>query len=116
MKLSLELITESLSDFGAEMHLSRENSFEFTGVQMLPQDTDELSEDILYLCEPKMLLKLNKGLFRNHCFVFQIQPQYLDRCKRSVNYITFSEEYPLSEIMNHLINKGESHQRIISKR
>lgn len=74
MKLSLNLIAESLSGFDSQVILSTDREFEFSSVQILTLPTDTLEEDVLYICEPKVLPRLKRSLFHDHCFIFKAKP------------------------------------------
>ena len=62
MKLSLQLILETLTEYGAQL-IETDGDFAFTGVQILTSPTDILEPDTLYVCTPKVLPKLKKQLF-----------------------------------------------------
>ena len=47
MNLSLELIAESLLPFGGKINLIRQESFVFSGVQLLSLTMSQMQEDIL---------------------------------------------------------------------
>ena len=72
MALSVELVAESMKKFDVEIMLAQDRPFAFRTIQMLSAETAEsLSEDVLYVAEPKMLYKLSKSKYRDHCFVFR---------------------------------------------
>lgn len=104
MKLSLELVAESLNPFGAKINLIREESFVFSGVQLLSLSMTELQEDILYICEPSLLFKLKRSLTGNICFVFRARPQKLERYQKQVNAIVLDEDVSTSDVANRLFN------------
>ena len=81
MKLSLQLILETLTEYGAQL-IETDGDFAFTGVQILTSPTDILEPDTLYVCTPKVLPKLKKQLFENHCFVFKAKPSQLSAIMR----------------------------------
>lgn len=54
MKLSLQLILETLTEYGAQL-IETDGDFAFTGVQILTSPTDILEPDTLYVCTPKVL-------------------------------------------------------------
>lgn len=105
MTLSIELIAQSMEKFGGELLLAQDRQFEFSKIQMLsPEAMDELCDDVLYVCEPKMLYKLPKGRFQDHCFVFRARTQQLERCKSFLNAIVYDGTFMLSDVINHLLN------------
>lgn len=63
MKLSLQLILETLTEYGAQL-IETDGDFAFTGVQILTSPTDILEPDTLYVCTPKVLPKLKKQLLK----------------------------------------------------
>lgn len=88
MKLSLQLILETLTEYGAQL-IETDGDFAFTGVQILTSPTDILEPDTLYVCTPKVLPKLKKQLFENHCFVFKAKPPIaVQMCKKCINIAT----------------------------
>lgn len=93
MKLSLQLILETLTEYGAQL-IETDGDFTFTGVQILTSPTDILEPDTLYVCTPKVLPKLKKQLFENHCFVFKAKPSQL-QCHHALHGILL-EETPTS--------------------
>lgn len=103
MKLSLELIAESLSGFDCRMLRSEGRDFSFSGVQILTLPVDALDDDILYICEPKVLPKLKRGLFDDHCFIFKARPQQI-QCRHPINGVCLGENVNLNDVTNHLIN------------
>lgn len=103
MKLSLNLIAENLSSFDAQIILSEEREFEFSGIQILTLPVETLEDDILYICEPKVLPRLKRSLFIKHCFIFKAKPQQI-QCKHPLNGIRLSEDAILNDVTNHLIN------------
>lgn len=105
MALSVELIAESMEKFGVELLLAQDRPFAFRTIQMLSAETAEtLSEDVLYIAEPKVLYKLSKSKFRDHCFVFRGKVQQIERYRSFVNAIVFGESYTLGDVVNHLMN------------
>ena len=105
MKLSVDLIAESMAIFNVEVLLAQDREFMFSGIQMLSEETSEdLREDILYISQPKMLNKLSKAKFRNHFFVFKARSQQLERYKQFVNAIVFDEVFSHNDVINHLLN------------
>ena len=103
MKLSLNLIAESLSGFDSQVILSTDREFEFSSVQILTLPTDTLEEDVLYICEPKVLPRLKRSLFHDHCFIFKAKPSQV-QCKHPLNGIRLGESTVLNDVTNHLIN------------
>ena len=89
MKLSLQLILETLTEYGAQL-IETDGDFTFTGVQILTSPTDILEPDTLYVCTPKVLPKLKKQLFENHCFVFKAKPSQL-QCHHALHGILLDE-------------------------
>lgn len=89
MKLSLQLILETLTEYGAQL-IETDGDFAFTGVQILTSPTDILEPDTLYVCTPKVLPKLKKQLFENHCFVFKAKPSQL-QCHHALHGILLDE-------------------------
>ena len=101
MKLSLQLILETLTEYGAQL-IETDGDFAFTGVQILTSPTDILEPDTLYVCTPKVLPKLKKQLFENHCFVFKAKPSQL-QCHHALHGILLDENTDLNEVVNRLI-------------
>lgn len=101
MKLSLQLILETLTEYGAQL-IETDGNFAFTGVQILTSPTDILEPDTLYVCTPKVLPKLKKQLFENHCFVFKAKPSQL-QCHHALHGILLDENTDLNEVVNRLI-------------
>ena len=101
MKLSLQLILETLTEYGAQL-IETDGDFTFTGVQILTSPTDILEPDTLYVCTPKVLPKLKKQLFENHCFVFKAKPSQL-QCHHALHGILLDENTDLNEVVNRLI-------------
>lgn len=102
MKLSLSLILESLSDYGAQLVETDNRKLEFTGVQILTLPTDTLQPDTLYVCTPKVLPRMKKQLFEDHCFVFKARPQQL-HCNHALHGILLDDSADLNEVVNRLI-------------
>lgn len=98
MKLSLQLILETLTEYGAQL-IETDGDFAFTGVQILTSPTDILEPDTLYVCTPKVLPKLKKQLFENHCFVFKAKPSQL-QCHHALHGILLDENTDLNEVVN----------------
>lgn len=96
MKLSLQLILETLTEYGAQL-IETDGDFAFTGVQILTSPTDILEPDTLYVCTPKVLPKLKKQLFENHCFVFKAKPSQL-QCHHALHGILLDENTDLNEV------------------
>ncbi|MBO5556418.1 MAG: helix-turn-helix domain-containing protein [Oscillospiraceae bacterium] len=104
MTLSLELIAETMADYGAEILLAREQSFCFRQVKILSlEDLPNLAEDVLYISQPKALRKLSRSVFRNHCFVFSAGSAAVERYRDLLNAIVFDEATPLGTVINHLL-------------
>lgn len=103
MKLSLNLIAESLSGFDAQVILATDREFEFSGVQILTLPVETLEDDILYICEPRVLPRLKRALFADHCFIFKAKPQQI-QCKYPLNGIWLGDDTVLNDVTNHLIN------------
>lgn len=101
MKLSLQLILETLTEYGAQL-TDADGDFTFTGVQILTSPTDSLKPDALYICTPKVLPKLKKHLFEDHCFVFKAKPSQL-QCHHVLHGIMLDETADLNEVINRLI-------------
>lgn len=101
MKLSLQLILETLTEYGAQL-IETDGDFAFTGVQILTSPTDILEPDTLYVCTPKVLPKLKKQLFENHCFVFKAKPSQL-QCHHALHGILLDENTDLNEVVNRLL-------------
>lgn len=101
MKLSLQLILETLTEYGAQL-LETDGEFSFTGVQILTSPTDVLEPDTLYVCAPKVLPKLKKQLFDDHCFVFKAKPSQL-HCHHALHGILLDENADLNSVVNRLI-------------
>lgn len=104
MNLSLELVAESLLPFGGKINLIQNDSFVFSGVQLLSVNMSQLQEDILYVCEPSMLFKLKKSQTNNICFVFSARPQRLETYKKQVNAIVLDENASIQDAANHLFH------------
>lgn len=60
MNISLNLILENLSEYGAQLVDSSRTDFTFSGVQILTSPTEALAPDTLYVCAPKVLPRLKK--------------------------------------------------------
>lgn len=97
MKLSLQLILETLTEYGAQL-IETDGDFAFTGVQILTSPTDILEPDTLYVCTPKVLPKLKKQLFEDHCFVFKAKPSQL-QCHHALHGILLDENTDLNEVV-----------------
>lgn len=102
MKLSLNVIMESLAPYQAQLVETESRNFEFTGVQILTLPTDILQEETLYICSPKVLPKMKKQLFEDHCFVFKARPQQV-QCRHALHGIMLGEDTDLNEVVNRLI-------------
>ena len=94
MKSSLQLILETLTEYGAQL-IETDGDFAFTGVQILTSPTDILEPDTLYVCTPKVLPRLKKQLFENHCFVFKAKPSQL-QCHHALHGILLDENTDLN--------------------
>ena len=104
MTISIELIAEALEPFGVRVQLSQEREFEFRKVQMLtPDGVDSLSEDVLYVCEPKMIRRLSKSQIRDRCFVVRARPGYEDVVRPGMNVISYNEQYSVGDVINRLL-------------
>ena len=104
MTISIELIAEALEPFGVRVQLSQEREFEFSKVQMLtPDGVDSLSEDVLYVCEPKMIRRLSKSQLRGRCFVVRARPGYEDVVRPGMNVISYNEQYSVGDVINRLL-------------
>lgn len=105
MALSVELIAESMEKFGVELLLAQDRPFVFRTIQMLSAETAEmLCEDVLYIAEPRLLRKLTKSKYRDHCFVFRAKVQQIEQYRSFVNAIVFDEAFTLGDVVNHLMN------------
>jgi hypothetical protein len=107
MKLSLDLIAESLSLYNGQMIFSGEKMPEFHSVQILSAPCDMLEDGVLYVCEPRVLPRLKKALFHDHGFVFKATPQQI-QCRHLEAGIILDGEVSLNQITNHLIKLFES--------
>lgn len=102
MKLSLSVIIESLAQYDAQLIETERRDFEFTDVQILTLPTDSLNMSTLYICSPKVLPKMKKQLFEDHCFVFKARSQQV-QCRHTLHGIMLSEDTDLNEVINILI-------------
>lgn len=104
MTLSANLIADSLQQFGGTMMLAQEREFFFSKVQMLSlSHADELRDDVLYISDARTLRKMSKKNFKNHFFVFSAKVSCLEQYSQFLNAITFSDEYSINDIINHLV-------------
>lgn len=62
MKLSLQLILETLTEYGAQL-IETDGDFTFTGVQILTSPTDILEPDTLYCLHTESAPKAEKAAF-----------------------------------------------------
>lgn len=93
---------ESLAPYQAQLIETESKDFEFTGVQILTLPTDNLQTDTLYICSPKVLPKMKKQLFEDHCFVFKARAQQV-QCQHALHGIMLGENTDLNEVVNRLI-------------
>lgn len=103
MNISLNLILENLSEYGAQLVDSSRTDFTFSGVQILTSPTEALAPDTLYVCAPKVLPRLKKSLFEDHCFIFKARPSQI-QCHHILHGILLDENTDLNEVINRLIN------------
>lgn len=103
MNLSLSLIVENLLDYDAQLIETDEKKFSFSGVQILTQPTEALDPDTLYVCTPRVLPRLKKSLFDDHCFVFKARPQQI-RCSHALHGVMLGEDSDLNQVINRLIS------------
>ena len=103
MNLSLSLIVENLLDYDAQLIETDEKKFSFSGVQILTQPTEALDPDTLYVCTPRVLPRLKKSLFEDHCFVFKARPQQI-RCSHALHGVMLGEDSDLNQVINRLIS------------
>lgn len=104
MTVSIELIAEALEPFGVRVQLSQVKDFEFRKVQVLtPDGVDSTSDDVLYVCEPKMIRRLTKSQLHNRCFVVRARPGYEDAIRPAMNVITYNEKYSIGDVINRLL-------------
>lgn len=105
MKLSLELITDSMKQFGGQLMLAQDRSFAFSKVQMLSLNhLADLQDDVLYISDPRTLRKMSKKDFKDRFFVFSAKTSYLEQYSQFLNAIAFSEEYSLNDVINYLVD------------
>ena len=95
MKLSLQLILETLTEYGAQL-IETDGDFTFTGVQILTSPTDILEPDTLYVCTPKVLPKLKKQLFAWKPWAADLLAYYLAGKKKSCT-AAMAKKYGVSE-------------------
>lgn len=119
MLISLELIVEAMEAYGVRVSMSQQREFSFRKVQMLtPDGVESMSEDILYVCEPKMIRRLTKAQLRDRCFVVRARPGYDDLPRPGMNVITYNEQYSIGDVINCLlmlfdrVNSLEFHMRL----
>ena len=104
MTISIDLIAETLESFGVRVQLAQDRQFEFKKVQMLtPDGADSLSEDVLYVCEPKMIRRLSKSQLRDRCFVVRVRPGYEEVVRPGMNVISYDEQYSVGDVINRLL-------------
>lgn len=99
MKLPVDVIIESLSDLVIDSVFSEKEKFQFTGVRVFIGDEEELADNILYVCAPRVLYESDRSRFEGHSFVikacpFDYQPS---------NAIILGEQCNLRLVMNRLI-------------
>lgn len=105
MNISIDLVCEALEPFGVRVQLAQEREFLFKNVQMLtPGGIDEMSEDILYVCEPKMIRRLPKSRLRDKCFVVRSRPGYEEVLRPGMNVISYDEQYSVGDVINRLLS------------
>lgn len=104
MTLSVDLIAEALAPFGVHLQLAQDREFQFRKVQVLtPDGAASMEDDILYVCEPKMIRRLSKSQLRDRCFVVRARPGYEDVVRPGMNVITYDELYSVGDVINQLL-------------
>lgn len=105
MALPLDIIVEYLSDYCGEVLIAQNQKFEFNSIQILsPGYTGELSEDVLYISDPKTMYRLPKSKFNNHFFVFRAKLQTIDRYRQFINAFVVDESFSIGDIINRLLD------------
>lgn len=102
IKLSLKLITEALEPYGAQLILEEDRRYSFANVQILSEPRDDLNKETLYVCMPKVLPRMKRAMFEEHCFVFFARPEQV-QCKHLVCGIILDPHYSMGEVVNCLI-------------
>lgn len=104
MELSIELILEHMRPYSGTLLPAQSRPFRLKRVRLLsPEETDALSEDTLYVSEPKLLRRLPKRAFRDRFFIFRAAPDEVERYRAFVNGIIFPPEISTAEVFNHLL-------------
>ena len=104
MKLSVDLIAESMQQFNAHVMLQPETDFSFKQVRMLTAGIEEtLENDVLYVSELRVLRKLPKEQIERNCFVFCVQSEKENAISTGMNGIIYDARFSLGEVMNHLL-------------
>lgn len=105
MALPLNIIAEYLSDLNVEVLVAQNREFEFSRIQILSSGyTGELSEDVLYISDPKTLYRLPKNKFRDHFFVFRAKIQTIERYRQFVNAFVLDENCSIGDVTNRLLD------------
>lgn len=107
MKLSAAVIIEYLSEWVIDSALSEEGGAEFSGVRVFTGMESSLEDDILYVCERKLLYETDRSKFEGHCFV--IKPCPYDYQPGSA--IILSESSNMRVVTNTLIELFEKINR-----
>ncbi len=100
MELPASVIVESLSDWVIDASVFQHSDPIFRGVRVYTGLEDTLSENILYVCEPRLLYESDVRRFNQHYVI--IKPCPFDY--QPSNAIILSEKCNLRHITNILIN------------
>ena len=104
MYLTIDLIAESMERFGGKLLSAPTKQFRFRRAELLVSpEPAGLSEDVLYVCEARVLRKLPKDCLREHCFVFRAGAAERRQYGPGLNAVVFGEGFTPNEVMNHLL-------------
>jgi sugar diacid utilization regulator len=104
LKLSTDIIIESLSKYGVISMMPEESEFQFSSVQLLTQNMAEYDPEILYLGESHQLRGLKCSELKLVCIVCIGKSEYFEKFlqKHNANIICLPEELELSDVANQL--------------
>lgn len=106
MKLSENIIIESLSQYGAVSMLPGNRHFRFSSVRLLSHGAAEFRADTLYVGKSCNLRKLKCSQLKTVCIVCVGKMEFFTKflLKHPANLICLPEECELSEVINRLFS------------
>lgn len=104
MKVTKDLILDSLSQFGVVSRLPEAASFQLSSVRLLSRDSEKLNPEILYLGDSHQLRNQKCSELKSVCVVCIGKTEFFNKFlqKNTANLLCLPEDCELSEVANHL--------------